>query len=68
MIPALYDWTGFYIGLNGGGGSARECYTITSDDDVPVSPNSSEGCHYANGGLVGGQIGYRAGRELGVRR
>ena len=21
MIAAIYDWTGFYVGLNGGGGS-----------------------------------------------
>ena len=58
MIPALYDWTGFYVGVNGGGGSARECYTITSVAGVPVFPNS-EGCHDATGGLVGGQLGYR---------
>ena len=24
-IAAIYDWTGFYIGINGGGGSARKC-------------------------------------------
>ena len=22
MIAAVYDWSGFYIGINGGGGSA----------------------------------------------
>src|SRR5437764_14308218 len=58
MIPALYDWTGFYVGVNGGGGSARECYTITSVAGVPVFPNSVGG-HDATGGLVGGQLGYR---------
>ena len=25
MIAAVYDWSGFYIGINGGGGSARDC-------------------------------------------
>jgi outer membrane immunogenic protein len=24
-VVAIYDWTGFYIGINGGGGSARKC-------------------------------------------
>jgi outer membrane immunogenic protein len=58
MAAPVYDWTGFYIGLNGGGASSRECWTITSSAGAAVFPNS-EGCHNATGGLVGGQIGYR---------
>ncbi len=58
MIPAIYDWSGVYIGINGGGGSSRNCYTITSVAGVAVNPNS-EGCHDATGGLAGGQLGYR---------
>jgi outer membrane immunogenic protein len=58
MVAPAYDWSGFYIGLNGGGASSRECLTITSVAGVPVVPNS-EGCHDATGGLAGGQIGYR---------
>jgi outer membrane immunogenic protein len=58
MMAAIYDWSGFYVGLNGGGASSRECWTITSAAGGPVTPNS-EGCHTATGGLVGGQIGYR---------
>jgi outer membrane immunogenic protein len=58
FVAALSDWTGFYIGLNGGGASSRECLTITSVAGSPVTPNS-EGCHSATGGLAGGQIGYR---------
>ena len=58
MIAAVYDWSGFYIGLNGGGASSRECYTITAVAGAAVNPNS-EGCHDATGGLAGGQIGYR---------
>jgi outer membrane immunogenic protein len=58
MIPAVYDWSGVYIGINGGGGSSRNCYTITTSAGVPVNPNS-EGCHDATGGMVGGQLGYR---------
>jgi len=58
MVAAIYDWSGFYIGFNGGGASSRECLTITSVAGNPVLPNS-EGCHNATGGLVGGQVGYR---------
>ena len=58
MIAAVYDWSGFYLGLNGGGASGRECLTITNVAGAPVTPNS-EGCHSATGGLAGGQIGYR---------
>src|SRR5580704_6781779 len=58
MIPAVYDWSGVYIGINGGGGSSRNCYTVTSVAGAPVNP-SSEGCHDATGGMVGGQLGYR---------
>jgi outer membrane immunogenic protein len=58
MAVPVYDWSGFYLGLNGGGASSHECYTIFSDAGAPVTPNS-EGCHNATGGLVGGQLGYR---------
>src|ERR1700694_4087783 len=27
MIAAIYDWSGFYIGANGGWGSSRNCWT-----------------------------------------
>jgi outer membrane immunogenic protein len=57
-IPAAYDWSGFYLGINGGGASSRECWTINSSAGAPVTPNS-EGCHTATGGMVGGQMGYR---------
>jgi outer membrane immunogenic protein len=59
IMPALYDWSGFYIGLNGGGGSARTCWDLMNLAGAPVVPVTSEGCHNATGGLVGGQIGYR---------
>src|SRR6516162_2005555 len=58
IIAPIYNWGGFYIGVNGGGASSRECYTITSVAGAAVVPNS-EGCHDATGGLVGGQVGYR---------
>jgi outer membrane immunogenic protein len=59
MIPALYDWSGFYIGLNGGGGSARKCWDLSNVGGALVSPAFREGCHDATGGFAGGQLGYR---------
>jgi outer membrane immunogenic protein len=58
MVAPVYDWSGLYIGLNGGGASSHECLTITSDNGNAVFP-TSQGCHNATGGLVGGQVGYR---------
>lgn len=50
-IAAVYDWSGFYIGINGGGGSAHASWDL-----VGFGP---EGSHDATGGTVGGQVGYR---------
>ena len=58
MIAAVYDWSGFYIGANGGWGSSHNCYTNTAVLGVAVAP-TAEGCHDATGGTAGGQIGYR---------
>lgn len=55
-VAAVYDWTGFYIGINGGGGSAHKCWDFVT----PVTGALvAEGCHDATGGTIGGQIGYR---------
>jgi len=53
VIAPIYNWGGFYIGLNGGGASSHNCWT----GGVPVP--AGLGCHDATGGLAGGQIGYR---------
>ena len=58
MIAAIYDWSGFYIGANGGGAWSHKCWDITNFRR-PVVPGFREGCHDATGGVVGGQIGYR---------
>src|ERR1700759_4528648 len=50
MVQAAYNWSGFYIGVNGGGGTSHKCWDIAG---------FSEGCHDATGGTVGGQVGYR---------
>ncbi|MGH6641599.1 MAG: outer membrane protein [Bradyrhizobium sp.] len=59
MIAAVYDWSGFYIGANGGWGSSRKCWDIINNGGLPVVPSAPEGCHDATGGVAGGQIGYR---------
>ena len=51
MVQAVYDWSGFYIGLNGGGGTSHNCWNLVG--------GLGEGCHDATGGTVGGQIGFR---------
>src|ERR1700760_1628195 len=58
VVAPIYNWAGFYIGVNGGGGSGHNCGTTTAVALVAVAP-TSEGCHDATGGLAGGQIGYR---------
>ena len=49
-----YNWTGFYIGANGGWGSSRNSW-----DSVPPAFVGHEGAHDADGGTIGGQVGYR---------
>src|SRR5262249_28449313 len=56
MVAAIYDWSGFYIGINGGGGSSHNCWDLLTLGGVFVA---GEGCHNATGGTVGGQVGYR---------
>jgi outer membrane immunogenic protein len=51
MMAALYDWSGFYIGINGGGGTSRNSWDLVG--------GGPEGRHDATGGTVGGQVGYR---------
>src|SRR6202011_1710756 len=56
MAPAaaIYDWSGFYVGINGGGGSAHNCWDLL----IPAL-TIPQGCHDSTGGTVGRQIGYR---------
>jgi outer membrane immunogenic protein len=54
MVAPVYDWSGFYLGINGGGGSSHTCW-----DDVVPAGSIPQGCHNSTGGTAGGQIGYR---------
>jgi outer membrane immunogenic protein len=58
-VAAVYDWSGFHIGGNGGWGSSRNCWDINSVVPGVTFPGVAEGCHDATGGTAGGQIGYR---------
>src|SRR6476620_7093947 len=49
-VSPIYDWTGFYIGGNGGWGESRNCVNFVNFED---------GCRERSGGLAGGQFGYR---------
>src|SRR3982074_2079386 len=55
-VAVVYDWSGFYIGANGGWGSSRKCWDFTTPAGVFVA---TEGCHNATGGVAGGQVVYR---------
>ena len=56
MVAVVYDWSGFYIGINGGGGTSHKCWDAVAAGGAFIA---AEGCHNATGGTVGGQIGYR---------
>src|SRR6266581_96235 len=53
-VVAVYDWTGFYIGANGGWGQSHSCV-----DFVTAAGTFASGCGDRSGGVAGGQIGYR---------
>jgi len=55
----IYDWSGLYTGINGGGGSVHSCWEVVSVLGIAAPTPISEGCHNAAGGTAGGQIGYR---------
>jgi outer membrane immunogenic protein len=46
----LYDWTGFYVGVNGGG--------ALSDIKWSSMPDATSGTSIGTGGLLGGTLGY----------
>ena len=54
-VAPIYNWTGFYIGANGGWGQSHSCVDFLNAAGVAVA----QGCRDRSGGLVGGQLGYR---------
>jgi outer membrane immunogenic protein len=59
MVAPIYNWSGFYIGLNGGGASSHDCWGIHNVAGVELAATLNEGCNNATGAVVGGQVGYR---------
>ena len=55
-VVAIYNWSGFYIGANGGWGQSRNCWDFTP---IATGILTRDGCSTQSGGVVGGQIGYR---------
>jgi outer membrane immunogenic protein len=51
--PQAYNWSGFYVGVNGGYGFGTSSFTDSNNFDV-------------NGGLVGGTVGYNWQVNQGV--
>ena len=52
--PRVYDWSGFYGGINAGWARSSSCWDYTL---LPF--NGPEGCQDASSGVVGAQIGFR---------
>jgi outer membrane immunogenic protein len=52
IVQAAYDWSGFYVGINGGGATGKVDWSLDNG-------GGDEGSHNTTGGTVGGQIGYR---------
>ncbi len=54
-VNPLYNWSGFYIGGNGGWGQSDDCWNaLTVAGEI-----LTDRCHDRSGGVLGGQIGYR---------
>lgn len=61
--PAVYNWTGFYAGLNGGFGGGTVKPTLNSSsaaaaNGFPGSTDTDAQSHRLGGFLAGGQVGY----------
>ena len=57
IAAPMYNWSGFYLGVNGGYGWNNQCVDITAINGI--GGFFAEGCKSAGGGAVGGQVGYR---------
>jgi outer membrane immunogenic protein len=55
IMAPIYDWTGFYIGGNGGWGESHSCVDFFNATGIDFA----DGCRSRSGGLIGGQLGYR---------
>jgi outer membrane immunogenic protein len=56
-IPVAPSWTGFYVGLNGGGGWDQNSWTFPTAQFFTAAANQGFVTN-PSGGVAGGQIGY----------
>jgi outer membrane immunogenic protein len=54
-LPMLYNWSGFYIGANGGWADSHNCFDFVTAAGTVFT----DACGDRSGGVIGGQIGYR---------
>lgn len=54
-IVTVYNWSGFYIGANGGWARSRNCFDIVTVTGAFLD----DGCRDRSGGVLGGQLGFR---------
>ncbi len=59
IVVPIYDWSGFYVGVNAGGGSSHKCVDNDGFVTAPLAVPVRDNCLDATGALAGGQIGYR---------
>ena len=65
MVAAAYDWSGFYIGVNGGGAWSRKCWDINPFTinlpivAAPINVGWPGRLPHRKRCDAGGQIGYR---------
>ena len=55
--PTVYDWTGAYVGVFGGGGFGNHNVNNSTGSAVPFADFSAN--YTSQGGLAGGEAGYR---------
>src|ERR1700735_2686700 len=55
--PSVYDWTGVYVGVFGGGGYGNNNLNNSTGSAVPFADFSAN--YTSTGGIAGGQVGYQ---------
>jgi outer membrane immunogenic protein len=56
VTPSVYDWTGAYVGVFGGGGFGNHNVNNTNGQAVPFADFTAN--YSSTGGLAGGEAGY----------
>jgi opacity protein-like surface antigen len=63
VVASIYDWNGFYVGGNVGGGISSKNWEFFDEFGTSTQNGlpgfAGEGTHAASGPIAGGQVGYR---------